>query len=120
MEQRRHFFRVLFKAPVTLRWSAGEATCALRDLSLKGALVCPATPFRLAAGTPCRLELPLGADRNDCIAMDGEVAHVHDEVVGIRCTAIDLDSITHLRRLVELNCGDAAELQRELSALNRE
>jgi len=30
---------------------------------------------------------------------------------------IDLDSISHLRRLVELNLGDEALLERELAAL---
>jgi hypothetical protein len=33
------------------------------------------------------------------------------------CESIDLDSITHLRRLVELNAGDPALLERELTAL---
>ena len=37
----------------------------------------------------------------------------------LACAArsIDLDSITHLRRLVELNSGDAAMLERELHTL---
>jgi hypothetical protein len=52
--------------------------------------------------------------------MEGIVAHHHDAVLGVRCKAIDLDSITHLRRLVELNRGDAEDLQRELSALSAE
>ena len=30
---------------------------------------------------------------------------------------IDLDSISHLRRFVELNLGDEQELERELGAL---
>jgi hypothetical protein len=33
------------------------------------------------------------------------------------CHSIDIDSVTHLRRLVELNLGNADLLQRELSAL---
>ncbi|MCG8610315.1 MAG: hypothetical protein MI864_07240, partial [Pseudomonadales bacterium] len=30
---------------------------------------------------------------------------------------IDLDSITHLKRLIELNVGDPSLIERELSAL---
>jgi len=50
--------------------------------------------------------------------MEGHLAHVGDNnTVGIRCESIDLDSISHLRRLVELNLGDPELLNRELSAL---
>jgi hypothetical protein len=51
--------------------------------------------------------------------MDVSVAHVEDQHIGFRCEHIDLDSITHLRRLVELNVGDTDILYRELSALGR-
>jgi len=120
MEQRRHFFRVLFAAPGSLRWAGGESSCEIRDLSLKGALVGTPAGLRLDAGATCVIELPLGGDAEACITMDGVVAHHHDGVLGVHCKAIDLDSITHLRRLVELNRGDAADLQRELAALSAE
>ena len=38
-------------------------------------------------------------------------------LAGLHCLAIDIDSVTHLRRLVELNLGDPALLEREVSAL---
>jgi hypothetical protein len=49
--------------------------------------------------------------------MDVTVAHCESEHVGFHCDHIDIDSITHLRRLVELNLGDPELLERELSAL---
>ena len=49
--------------------------------------------------------------------MEARVVHVEGRYAGLRCLAIDLDSVTHLRRLVELNLGDPALLERELSAL---
>jgi hypothetical protein len=51
--------------------------------------------------------------------MAGEVVHREWTLVGVRCVEIDLESISHLRRLVELNLGDAELLHRELSALVR-
>ena len=36
---------------------------------------------------------------------------------GLICRNLDIDSATHLRRLVELNLGDPKLLERELSAL---
>ena len=43
--------------------------------------------------------------------------HVDGANVGLRCDNIDLDSITHLRRLVELNVGDHNILERDLASL---
>lgn len=117
MEQRRHFFRVLFAAPGTLRWAGNAASCEIRDLSLKGALVATPADLRLEDGSACSIDLPLGGDA-DSITMDGTVAHHHDGILGLHCRSIDIDSITHLRRLVELNRGDATDLQRELAALS--
>jgi len=45
------------------------------------------------------------------------VAHVEGGRVGLRRTHIDIESVTHLRRLVELNLGDPALLERELHEL---
>jgi hypothetical protein len=119
MKQRRNFFRVLFKAPVSLRWDGGETGCEVCDLSLKGMLLRTPENVRLNPGATCTVVLPLDGV-GDGITMEGVVAHHHGEVLGMHCTRIDLDSITHLRRLVELNSGDSAELQRELSALSPE
>lgn len=120
-EQRRRFSRVLFNAAATIHVGAGEHACTIHDLSFRGALLhlddAPvAADAGVAAGAPCCLELRLGDD-NDLIRMEAVVAHVAGERLGIRCNAIDLDSISHLRRLVELNVGDEAVLQRDFAAL---
>jgi hypothetical protein len=48
-----------------------------------------------------------------------EVRLTHDDHghLGFVCEHIDLESIAHLRRLVELNLADHNELERELAAL---
>ena len=51
------------------------------------------------------------------IIMHAVVAHVEGRRAGLRCTTMDVDSITHLRQLVALNAGDPSLLERELSAL---
>ena len=40
-----------------------------------------------------------------------------DKLLGLLFHTIDLDSVTHLRRLIELQLGDPALLQRDLAAL---
>jgi hypothetical protein len=37
--------------------------------------------------------------------------------VGFHFTEIDADSMAHLRRLLELNTGDAGEIERELERM---
>lgn len=51
--------------------------------------------------------------------MDSEVAHESEDTLGLRFVGIDLESISHLRRLLELNAGDAALIEREITALGR-
>ena len=71
------------------------------------------------AGMPCLVKLSLGQDASGelVIAMAGELAHVEGDHAGVLCRSIDLESITHLRRLIEVNLGDPAASERELKAL---
>lgn len=113
---RRRFWRAAFQAEVQLVAADGCVTPAeLLDISLKGALVKVPQQWSGSLGDTCRIDLRLADDAE--IAMRTVVAHVEGAHVGLRCENIDLDSITHLRRLVELNSGDAGLLERELTVL---
>lgn len=69
-------------------------------------------------GMPCLVKLPLGGGAGDIvIAMAGELAHVEGSHAGVLCRSIDIESITHLRRLIEVNLGDPTASERELKAL---
>ncbi len=115
-QDRRRFSRVSFQAVVELDFHPGPIACDLVDISLRGALVEAGDPWRVEAGMACTLALELG-DHAATISMDGEVAHVAGHRLGIRCTGMDLDSVTSLRRLVEFNLGDEEALHRELAAM---
>jgi hypothetical protein len=112
---RRRFWRAAFHSPVQLVDKSGSVPAELVDISLKGALVKVPPEWQGAMADSCHLKLKLADDA--VIIMRALVAHVEGRWVGLRCESIDLDSITHLRRLVELNAGDAALLDRELAAL---
>jgi hypothetical protein len=114
---RRKFWRASFSAPVKLVTDAEAVDAILDDISLKGALLEMPVGWQGKEGDRCRLHLRLGGQREEEIAMWGRVTHVAGQKIGLACESIDLDSITHLRRLVELNAGDAMLLERELSAL---
>ncbi len=115
-DERRHFSRIPFDARTTLRRADGrEWHGALLDISLNGALL--ERPQDWDDGPRADLVLEILLTETARICMEVAVAHVEAHYLGLRCTHIDLDSIAHLRRLVELNLGDPELLNRELSAL---
>lgn len=112
----RHFSRVPFRAQVQLQLHDRVLPVHLLDIALKGALVETEDPEVVALDEDCRLLLPL-MDEDDAIVMNGCVAHLEGQHVGIQCLDIDITSMTRLRRLLELNTGDAELVDRELSLL---
>lgn len=116
-DNRRHFSRILFTAEASLITSEGEQKVKVVDISLKGALVQPLEKNYLQIGSHCTLKLRLG-EYDAAIRMEVTLAHLESGHYGLSCREIDLDSMTHLRRLVELNLADETLLNRELSALS--
>lgn len=112
--ERRHFIRVLFQAPGWLSTENDSVPVQVLDISLKGALVVALEALPL--GTACRLTVPL-TETGESITMAMQVAQAQDHHLGLSCRSIDLDSVTHLRRLIELQLGDPALLERDLAAL---
>lgn len=112
---RRQFWRAAFRSPVYLVDQRGSFAAELMDVSLKGALIKVPPEWQGRSGDNCQVKIKLA--EGAAIVMRGHVAHAAGRRVGIYCESIDLDSITHLRRLVELNAGDPALLDRELAAL---
>ena len=114
----RHFSRVPFRAEVRLAFHLAheEQGAHLLDISLKGALAeLTHPPANVLKGELCRMTLFLGGGEH--ITMEGVVAHHEGRLVGIECKQIDVDSMSNLRRLIELNTGDAARLERELGEM---
>ena len=112
--ERRNHTRVEFAGQAALITTEGRATVQVIDVSLKGALVQLPKDAKVESGEPCLLSLKLG---DAVIKMAAEIAHLDGQDAGLRCLAIDLDSITHLRRLVEMNLGNPKLAERELMAL---
>jgi hypothetical protein len=112
----RRFSRVPFLTDSRLVLGGVATDCHLVDVSLKGALVEVPAAYRLGVGAGGTLEIRLGP-AEACITMAVECAHRGGDRLGLRCASIDLDSMVHLRRLLELNLGDATLVERELLSL---
>lgn len=114
-DERRHYQRVTFDAELMIE--SGDTTwiCHLVDISLKGLLVVFPEGIATEVGALYQMEFRLGVDA--VIHMGVKVVHLKDHLVGLEWNDIDLESLTHLRRLLELNLSDPEEMHRELSEL---
>lgn len=113
---KRHFSRIPFHADIQLHLPRAVQPVHLLNIAFKGALVETLQPATVALGETCRLELPLNGSGEE-IVMEGTVTHLEGLRIGIECRHMDVDSLANLRRLVELNLGDATLADRELSQL---
>ena len=115
---RRIFTRVPFEVDARLCNARMAIDTPLLDLSLKGAMLQRPTEFAGEIGERFMLDVPLG-DGAVVIHLEVSLVHLEGATMGFRCELIDLASISHLRRLLELNLGDGELLERELGELVR-
>lgn len=118
MENRRHFTRVLFSIKAQLTIDSITYPVSIHDISLNGVLITAVKAEKSLKDMHGTLRFSLSDDESE-VTMDITVVHEHDDETGLHCSAIDIDSVTHLRRLIELNLGDSEQLNKELSELSR-
>lgn len=114
--EKRRYSRAHFDCNVTLINPTAQWQCRLIDISLKGALVERPGGWEGNIGDQYTLELPPG-NTEVVIRMTVIIARTDHDHIGFYCKNIDFDSIIHLKRLIEINIGDAGLVNRELSAL---
>ncbi len=114
--EKRRFQRIQFDAPCELYWQDDVQTAEVLDISLKGVLVSRPPGWAASEGEPCELTVHLN-NHESAIVMAVVLRHIERDRLGFKIEYIDLESAGHLKRLVELNLGDAELLERELSQL---
>ena len=93
-----------------------EWTTEVLDISMRGLLLHKPDHFCLDQDEPYEATINLsGSDSH--IIMSLNFSHADNTTLGFRCKYIDIDSMTHLKRLVELNLGSEDILKRELEML---
>ena len=118
MNERRTFSRVPFVADAMLVFAGGQLPAELLDLSLAGALVACADAAAPGRGETVTLVLALG-DNALVLEMGARVAHREGDHFGLAFERVELETMVHLRRLLELNLGDAERIKREVFELIR-
>lgn len=114
--EKRRFHRIEFDAPCELHCLDSVWPTEVLDICLKGVLVKRPEGWDVPLRQPCEVTIHLD-DHEAAIVMAVELRHVEAHRLGFKCQYIDLDSAAHLKRLVELNLGDQALLEREFAHL---
>jgi hypothetical protein len=114
MDERR-FRRIPFEAEMQLAVDNRSWNCRLLDIALKGVLLESSMPLALALGTVASLSLPLPGSPI-VLAFDAELAHREENRLGFKFLHENLETLTHLRTLLELNTGDPEGVRSEMLA----
>ena len=114
MESKRRFSRVNFVAKTHMEFNNNIYEGELLDISLKGALLHSRVKIPLKKGDCCILKIHLHSS-DIILTFNAELAHLQQNDLGFKFTSEDVDTMTHLRRLLDLNVGNHDKITDELS-----
>ena len=113
--EQRHFTRISFDSPVHIEQAGKQYESEVVDISLKGILIKDAAePLEHNKITALSIHL------SDSLKINMQVQwnHSNNGCSGFHWTKLDIESMMHLRRLLQLNSVDPELLERELSQLS--
>lgn len=113
-DERRRFTRIHFDAQTEVCYQGEQQAVQLVDISFNGMLIQSESPLPVTQGETAEVQIHLG---DNLLKIPVELAHRHNDHYGFRMENLDIDSATHLHRLVELNLGDEKLFERELEHL---
>ncbi len=114
MTEQRHYQRIGFRTEASIITSEATYACHLIDLALQGALFQCEAETPLAVGQKARLHIYL-PDSDISLNFTAEMIHKHERFCGFLFLTEDVDTLVHLRRLLELNIGDTEKTDQEFS-----
>ncbi|NVK29730.1 MAG: PilZ domain-containing protein [Gammaproteobacteria bacterium] len=116
MTDKRRFSRVEFDADATLYLDGKSIDAHIVDLSIHGAKINLIEHTMMLGVKQCDLEIMLGSGVTS-INLVCRPVYQKDLTIGLEVVEMDIDSATHLRRLLEVNLGDPKLIERDLTAL---
>lgn len=113
--ERRRFTRVRFDTAATVAQGENSYHTHVLDISLNGVLLETPEDYTLRADMPAHISIFLSDTAE--IQMEVTLAHSSNTYQGFHCESIDMDSASHLRRLIELNMDDPNAPERVLDEM---
>lgn len=117
MIERRRFSRIVYQAPAKLSQGDLNMVAYVNDLSLRGLLLTVTDADLLSEKSILNVEFTL-PESDITIQLNGTIVNLDGHTLRMSIEYIDIDSIAHIKRLVELNVGDSQLLYREIEHLS--
>ncbi len=117
MAERRRFSRVVYQVPATLTQDDMFLDTTIQDLSLHGLLLRANSTDGLLKGVLVDISFTL-SDSDVDITLEAEIVSFDDHEIRLKISHINIESISHLKRLIELNVGNDDLLHREIEHLS--
>lgn len=119
MKEHRRFNRADYHTRGYLEIDGKIVHFGIINISLKGILVVPEDPGLCRKNMVVPLIIQLSSTDIE-IRTTAKLLHMEDHHLGFRFEEIDVESMIHLRRLVELNSDSADQIAEELSFLGQD
>ncbi|EGU37602.1 hypothetical protein VII00023_03718 [Vibrio ichthyoenteri ATCC 700023] len=117
MIERRRFSRIVYQALAVVTQGQNQVESIVKDLSLHGLLLACPDHTSLDSLTPISVQFQL-TDSDITIQLQGKIVGVVQNLIRVTIEHIDIESIGHIKRMVELNVGDDELLHREIEHLS--
>jgi PilZ domain len=119
MKEHRRFNRADFHTKGYFKFNGKKTSFKIINISLNGILLEPETKEEIDLNTDVPLNIQLSSSDIE-IQTKAKLQHKEDRHLGFRFEEIDVESMIHLRRLVELNSDSADQIANELHFLRKD
>ncbi|BBL87894.1 MULTISPECIES: PilZ domain-containing protein [Vibrio] len=117
MTERRRFSRIIYRVPATLTQGPNQLDTTIQDLSLHGLLLETSSPAELDLHSPVEICFVF-SESEQSVCLNANIVSLNQNAIRLKISSIDIDSISQLRRFIELNVGSDELLNRELEHLS--
>ncbi|UMM02592.1 PilZ domain-containing protein [Vibrio campbellii] len=117
MTERRRFSRIIYQVPALIEQGDLAMQATIQDLSLHGLLL------KVEDAKPLDSLLPVEVgfsfiQSEQMMQLSAGIVSIADNEIRLKISNIDIESISQLKRFIELNVGNNELLNRELEHLS--
>lgn len=117
MTERRRFSRIIYQVSALLEQGDLALQATIQDLSLHGLLLKAENASSLEPSRKVDVAFSF-AQSKQVMQLTANIISITDNEIRLKINNIDIDSISQLKRFIELNVGNNELLNRELEHLS--
>ncbi|HDM8237654.1 PilZ domain-containing protein [Vibrio campbellii] len=117
MTERRRFSRIIYQVPALIEQGNLAMQATIQDLSLHGLLLKVEDAKPLDSLLPVEVEFSF-IQSEQMMQLSAGIVSIAGNEIRLKISNIDIESISQLKRFIELNVGNNELLNRELEHLS--